>query len=243
MARIKGKDLYLKDDDQIYFGDDKDVALWYIGDDLFLNHTISGVDPVLPGHLVTKRYVEDNIVNEFSELIDTPVTYSGSASKFLRVNTGETGVEYAPISDGDYVVHGNLQFISNPTYNGELHLLGWYTQTDSSASLSSGSPITASNKGFHSHFVMDVSNLTGAPFTIDVSGVTVNEVTGVYSSDSESVTISGAGYYQTAKSFIDEPTFTIVESSKSCTLDIYKSTYWDHANECFTVTGCRFINI
>ena len=61
MARIKGKDLYLKNDDQIYFGDNKEAAIWFENNDLILDHTISGVDPVLPGHLVTKRYLEDYI--------------------------------------------------------------------------------------------------------------------------------------------------------------------------------------
>ena len=45
MARIKGKDIYLKNDDQIYFGDSNEAALWYENNDLLLNHTISGIDP------------------------------------------------------------------------------------------------------------------------------------------------------------------------------------------------------
>ena len=69
MARIKGKDLYLNDDDQIYFGDDHEAAMWFIGDDLYLDHTISGVDPSQPGHLVTKRYLE-NYVNTISGVTD-----------------------------------------------------------------------------------------------------------------------------------------------------------------------------
>lgn len=63
MARIKGKDLYLKDDDQIYFGDNNDAALWYDDDDLRLNHTISGVDPIEDYHLTTKKYITDEDLN------------------------------------------------------------------------------------------------------------------------------------------------------------------------------------
>lgn len=59
MARIKNKDLYLNEGDKIYLGTDKEASLGYINEDLFLNHTISGVDPIHPGHLVTKRYVDD----------------------------------------------------------------------------------------------------------------------------------------------------------------------------------------
>lgn len=61
MARIKGKDIYLKDDDQIYFGDGNEAALWYEDDDLQLNHTISGVAPTKDGHLVTKKYIDDQL--------------------------------------------------------------------------------------------------------------------------------------------------------------------------------------
>ena len=61
MARIKGKDLYLKNDDQIYFGNNSEAALWYDNGDLLLNHTVSGIDPTAPGHLVTKRYLEDYV--------------------------------------------------------------------------------------------------------------------------------------------------------------------------------------
>jgi len=61
MARIKGKDIYLKDDDQIYFGDSQETALWYEDDDLRLNHTISGVDPTEDYHLTTRFYVDQEV--------------------------------------------------------------------------------------------------------------------------------------------------------------------------------------
>jgi hypothetical protein len=173
-------------------------------------------------------------------LSDTPTTYSGSTHKILRINDNETGVEYHTLTYDDFAATSILQFNNSPNFDGEIHLLGWYIKTDTAVSLSSGSPITANNDGFHSHFIMDASSVVGAPFTVTVSGVVVDEVTGVYSQGGESITISGSGYYQTVKSFIDAPEFSIVEGSKSCNLDIYKSTYWDFANQEFTVTGCRF---
>lgn len=180
--------------------------------------------------------VSDSIITTFSGLTDTPDGYTGNAGKHVMVNTAETGLEFvAPMS------HPNsLQFSATPTYNGDIPLLGWYSLSDTAVSLSSGSPVTASLRGFHSHFVLDVSNVTGAPFTITASGTTVNEVSGVYSQESESITISGAAFYQTSKSFIDAPIFDIVEAAKSCDIDIHKTTYWDFANRDFTVTGCRF---
>jgi len=61
MARIKGKDIYLKDDDQIYFGDNQDAAMWYEDDDLRLNHTISGVVPTQDYHLTPRFYVDQEV--------------------------------------------------------------------------------------------------------------------------------------------------------------------------------------
>lgn len=175
------------------------------------------------------------------DLSDTPVTYSGSQLKYLQVNNTGDGVEFTSISGGDIVITSTLQFAEAPTFNGEINLLGWYKKTNiETISLNSGSPITSSKNGFHSHFIMDVQSVTGAPFTVTVSGTTVNESTGVYSSDSEDITVSGIAYYQTTKSFIDAPEFSIVEGSKLCDMDLYSSTYWDYSNTDFRVIGCRF---
>jgi len=63
MARIKGRDIYLENDDQIYFGDNQEAAMWYGADgELHLNHTISGVEPTSAYHLTTKHYVDDVIL-------------------------------------------------------------------------------------------------------------------------------------------------------------------------------------
>lgn len=82
MARIKGKDIYLKDDDQIYFGNNVDAALWFLDDELRLDHTISGTAATQGYHLVRK----DQVPEDFLDLVDTPTTYSGSAGKYVRVN-------------------------------------------------------------------------------------------------------------------------------------------------------------
>jgi len=61
MARIKGKDIYLKDDDQIYFGDNQEAALWFIENDLHLNHTISGTWATAGHHLVRLDQLEEYV--------------------------------------------------------------------------------------------------------------------------------------------------------------------------------------
>jgi hypothetical protein len=82
MARIKGKDIYLKDDDQIYFGDNQEAALWFLDDELRLDHTISGTAATQGYHLVRK----DQVPDDFLDLLDTPTTYSGAGGKYVRVD-------------------------------------------------------------------------------------------------------------------------------------------------------------
>ncbi len=65
MARFKGKDLYLKDDDQVYFGDNQEAALWFDNNELRLNHTISGIEATQGYHLITLNNMEE-YVDEFS---------------------------------------------------------------------------------------------------------------------------------------------------------------------------------
>jgi hypothetical protein len=90
MARIKGKDLYLKDDDQVYFGDNHEAALWYANNELQLDHTISGTWATQGYHLVRK----DQLPDEFLDFIDTPATYSGHGEDYVRVKSDETGLEF-----------------------------------------------------------------------------------------------------------------------------------------------------
>lgn len=91
MARIKGKDLYLKNDDQIYFGDNQEVAVWYDDDGEFhVDHTISGVAAVEDYHLVIKSQLYDTIV----ELVDTPGYYEDGS--LLQSTT--SGIEWTTIS-------------------------------------------------------------------------------------------------------------------------------------------------
>jgi len=90
MARIKGKDLYLKDDDQVYFGDNQEAALWYNDNELRLDHTISGTWATQGYHLVRL----DQLPDEFLDFIDTPSTYSGHGEEYVRVKSDETGLEF-----------------------------------------------------------------------------------------------------------------------------------------------------
>lgn len=137
-------------------------------------------------------------------------------------------------------IDGELNFTYSPTYNGLVDVLGWYQQIDTAESLTSASPVTASEKGFHSHFVIDVSSASGLPFTVRITGRSVDEADGTETgSDTEDISVTANGYHQSIKSWIDDVQFSIVEGSKSCTIDIYRITYWDRGNREFTVTGVR----
>ena len=60
MAKFRGKDLYLNNDDQVYFGDNAEAAMWYDSSGkLQINHTVSGVAAVQPYELVILSQLTD----------------------------------------------------------------------------------------------------------------------------------------------------------------------------------------
>lgn len=126
-----------------------------------------------------------------------------------------------------------------PTANETLDILGWYEQTNNSESLTSINPITASISGYHSHYSINLSSVSD-PFTLRATGTSIEESTGNLNiGDIEDLEITGNGYVQTSKSWITAPEFSIVEGSKSATIDIYRNSYWDHGNRDFTIDGIR----
>jgi len=97
MARIKGKDIYLKHDDQIYFGDNQEAALWFDDNELRLNHTISGTAATQGYHLVRL----DQVPDDFLDLQDTPSSYSGYGNYYVSVKSTEDGLEFTTVSGGE----------------------------------------------------------------------------------------------------------------------------------------------
>jgi hypothetical protein len=132
-----------------------------------------------------------------------------------------------------------LMWGQSPNFNGELDLLGWYDSPHTDQTIDSDTPFMCDVVGFHSHFILNFTATSGTPFTLTASGTIVDEVTATYSGSEENITVSGSGYYQTVASFIDAPTFTIIEDNKSGTFDVWRTTYWDNGNIDFTVRGCR----
>jgi len=109
MAKFSGKNIEFRTGQKAIFGDGDDSSIYW--DDnttsLVITTTASGVDPIDPGHLVTKRYLEDFVdttisgVDDFLDLDDTPTTYSGAEGKYLKVVS--SAVEFTNIDHGDLI--------------------------------------------------------------------------------------------------------------------------------------------
>lgn len=68
MAKFRGSELYLDDGQRVRFGDNQQANIrWQ--DDLLIDSTISGVDPVYNYHLSTKNYVDTEISSVSSSII------------------------------------------------------------------------------------------------------------------------------------------------------------------------------
>jgi hypothetical protein len=89
--------------------------------------------PIFADELATKAYVDGVVgINQFIQLIDTPATYIGQARKPVRVNPGETAVEFASnikeqlmvphAFDFDYGAHRVHRHPKNTSENYSLHI-------------------------------------------------------------------------------------------------------------------------
>lgn len=134
---------------------------------------------------------------------------------------------------------GMLHFSFVPPGNGAICVLGWHTKTDSAASLTNGTPVTATVAGFNSHYVLNLTASSGEPYTITATGTSIDEATGVETgSDTEAISVTGTGWYQTTKSWVDAVVFT-VPAGKTATVDVYRTSYWDRGNREYEAAGTR----
>lgn len=63
MAKFVNKNLRLKDNQLVTWGDGLDVDMWFDGSEFRVNSTISGVEPTQNYHLTTKYYVDQAITS------------------------------------------------------------------------------------------------------------------------------------------------------------------------------------
>lgn len=167
------------------------------------------------------------------------ITFDGKVifTRLAKIDSMIVGSD--TIMVGDLMLHSIIYDFA-PTGNGVLDVLGWYEEVNSSESLTSASPVTAAVAGYNGHYSIDLSSVSGAPFTLRVTGTSINESTGAQSeADTEDIAITGNGYVQTVKTWMTAPVFSIVEGSKSATIDLHRQSYWDRANKNFNVSGVR----
>lgn len=171
--------------------------------------------------------------------------------KRIRETGGPTTLNIGSIPDDKFLKRSGTNLIgtdvttvrvlswqSFPSVNGAVDHLGWYRQTDASAALASGAPVLASVAGFHSRWAINVTGAVGLPFTIRITGRSIDRDTGVETpADTEDIAVAANGYYQSTKWWLDGATISIVEGAKSCTIDVWRITYWENGDINFTVKG------
>lgn len=105
MAKFSGKNIEFKDDQKAIFGDDDDSAIYWDGvdDELIVTTVLSGIDPIDPGHLVTKRYVDSitasGTVSEVSYVEDEVESSTTSTSW-----TEKLSLNASSLPAGDYLM-------------------------------------------------------------------------------------------------------------------------------------------
>jgi hypothetical protein len=96
MAKFTGKNIEFKDYQKAIFGTDDDAALYWddARDEMTITTVISGVDPTEPGHLITRRYIDVNLIKTIIGLTDTPDDYDVGS---MLIST-YSGVEWTTVS-------------------------------------------------------------------------------------------------------------------------------------------------
>lgn len=213
-----------------------------------------GADGIQVNH--DRAYERDGLPDLLDDRFDNPQGWLFSVDGVDNVNSNVDFIAGAGMTITPDNVAKTITFVAaNPAAraiqslvfsvpsvrNGVFNILGWHEQTDAAAALSSVSSVTPAVPGYHGHFVTDISSAVGLPFTIRYTGTSVDESTGVLSpGDTEDIAVAANGYYQTVKSWVTAPVISIVEATKSCVIDVYRTSYWDKGNNDFTVDGSRF---
>jgi hypothetical protein len=161
--------------------------------------------------LSTERELETDSVNE---------------TEFLGVGPGGTVVPKEVEAAEVDRFPGRINFSSAPTAAGDIFVRGWDIETDAAASIASGVPFVASEAGYSSRFAFTLSSVVGAPFTMQLTGDTVDPITGVVTtSDTDDIAVTGDGSYQSEKWFVDAPSIVPTTAGKSATALIRKLNY------------------
>ena len=165
MARFKGHDLYLNDGDQIYFGDNTEAAMWFESGVLYLNSTISGTDPINDGDLVTKRYLNAEILAAASGV--KLIQFSTSLGESSTTDTSwqeKLDINVSNIPSGNYKIAWSFEWsfsrTKDPGANFGVHV-DWGTitvsETEMTPNQTYGKGAYYQSSGF-GHISLDAGN-------------------------------------------------------------------------------------
>lgn len=173
---------------------------------------------------------------------DSDVYVSRDASDNMTFTDKVLGTKTLSDLFGDSDVPKVLIFQENPTANGALFLIGGYEQTDVDAALTSAAPVTASQPYFNARMFIEVTAATGGPFTIRVSGTSVDQETGALTpGDTEDIGFTTLGYYSTLKFWVTAPQVSIVEASKTATVTLGRGYSWNLDEKALTISAVEML--
>jgi hypothetical protein len=158
----------------------------------------------------------------------------------VLVQSATVGSILVSIEKESRVVNSKGLYHSNPP-NGAFNVLDHYTHVVTGQALSSAASYTPAGPFFNSQANINVIGGVGLPFTLRITGESVNEDAGTTTpADTENIAVAANGDYASNKKWLDAPTFSIVEGSKSCTIDVYRCRYWDNNNNNYRLVGSKW---
>jgi hypothetical protein len=158
----------------------------------------------------------------------------------VLIQNATTGSILVNIEKESRVVSSKALYQSNPP-NGTFNILDFDIPIVTTQAITSAAPYVATDEFYNSQANIDLSLASGAPFTLRITGESVSEDSGTTTpADTEDIAVADNGSYASDKKWLDAPTFSIVEGSKSCQVDINRCRYWDNNNNNYRLLGSKW---
>lgn len=191
MAKFVNKNLRLKDNQYVTFGDGLDVDFWFDSSEFRVNSTISGVDPTQDYHLTTRFYVDEAIATATG-------TLTGDHGDLLGLD-GDDHTQYVPV-DGSRGFTSTVSGVT-PTQDYHFSTKGY---VDGEISTVAGSIITdhgaLTGRDDDDHTLYTLVDGTRA-FTDTVGGVTPNNGSDLTTKDYVDALVNGLSWQEPVINF------------------------------------------